>query len=333
MAVGTIYVVATPIGNLEDITRRAERILAEVDLVAAEDTRRTRTLLRHLGLAKPLISYYDAVESIRAPELVARARGRESIALVSDAGTPLLSDPGFRLVSEAQAAGIPVVPVPGPSAPLALLSCAGLPAARFSFLGFLPSRPAARRRFLEEYVGHRDTLVLFETARRLPAALGDLAEVFGPRRAVIGRELTKRFEELIRGDLAELARRYAAAGVPRVRGEIVMAIDGAPPRRARVSGPEDARVGPLLRERLRRGEAPSRAARAVADELGLPRRGVYQRAIELSAAEPHGETVELSTAEPHGETAVEAAADRYGDAAGGSTVEGGSRAEKESEAD
>lgn len=283
MGVGTIYVVATPIGNLEDITRRAERVLGEVDLVAAEDTRRTRTLLSHLGLSTPTVSYYDAVESRRAPELVRRALDGTSIALVSDAGTPLLSDPGFRLVEEAHAAGVPVVPVPGASAPLALLSCAGLPAGRFAFLGFLPARSSARRRFVAQYVAHPDTLVLFETGRRLPGALADLADLLGPREAVVGRELTKRFEELVRGTLPELAARYAETDA-RPRGELVLAIAGADSEGPGVS-PSDEVVEERLRALLSSGESASRAARAVAAELGLPRREVYRRALDLVSAD------------------------------------------------
>ena len=285
MEVGTIYVVSTPIGNLEDITRRAVRILGEVDLVAAEDTRRTRILLQHLDLSKPLISYYDAVESSRAPELIERARAGESIALVSDAGTPLLSDPGFRLVSEAHANGVPVVAVPGASAPLTLLACAGLPAGRFSFLGFLPARRSARRRFLAEYVDYGDTLVLFETARRLPSALHDLVEVLGPRPVVVGRELTKRFEELIRGDSMTLADQFSdAATAPRLRGELVLAVGGAPASRGSGVRAEDPLVLERLRARLAAGDSSSRAARAVAAELELPRREVYRRALEINAS-------------------------------------------------
>ena len=284
MGVGTIYVVATPIGNLEDITRRAERVLREADVVAAEDTRRTRSLLQHLGFAKPLVSYYDAVESRRAPELVRRALEGESIALVSDAGTPLLSDPGFRLVEEAHAAGVPVVAVPGPSAPMALLACAGLPAGRFTFLGFLPARSSARRRFLASYVDHPDTLVLFETARRLPAALVDLADVFGPRRAVIGRELTKKFEELVRGDLRGLAERFADPDT-RLRGEIVMAVEGAAVGEAAVEPPDDSVIEERLRQLMADGASPSRAARAVAEELGLPRRDVYRLATRAKESD------------------------------------------------
>lgn len=286
MGLGTIYVVATPIGNLEDITRRAVRVLGEVDVVAAEDTRRTGVLLRHLGLAKPLVSYYDAVESTRAPDLIERARSGESIALVSDAGTPLVSDPGFRLIGQAHEAGIPVVPVPGPSAPLTLLSCSGLPAGRFTFLGFLPARSSARRRFVAAYGSYPDTLVLFETARRLPAALRDLAELLGPRPAVVGRELTKRFEEIVRGNLAELAARYAAdPSTARIRGELVLAIAGAAELAAPATDADDPIVGERLRERIAAGDSPSRAARTVAAELRLPRRAVYRRAVEESGSD------------------------------------------------
>lgn len=280
MATGTIYVVATPIGNLEDMTRRAERVLGEVDLVAAEDTRHTKALLAHLGISKRVISYFDAVESKRAPELIERAERGESIALVSDAGTPLLSDPGFRLVELAHREGIPVVPVPGPSAPLALLSCAGLPAGRFAFLGFLPAKVSARRKFIAQYAQHRDTLVLFESPRRLPAALEDLADILGDRDAVVGRELTKKFEELVQGSLHELARKFADDDAERrIRGELVLAIEGAADGDTLVVSAGDPIVGERLRERMAAGESPSRAARAVAAELGLPRRDVYQRAV------------------------------------------------------
>jgi 16S rRNA (cytidine1402-2'-O)-methyltransferase len=280
---GAIYVVATPIGNLDDITLRAIRVLREVDVVAAEDTRRTRILLTHLGITKPLVSLHEAVEEQRARELVRRASGGQSIALVSDAGTPLVSDPGYRLVTQAISAGIPVVPIPGPSAPIALLSCAGLPTDRFTFAGFLPARRAQRERFIAELASRRDTLVLFETARRLPASLADLAAALGPRPAAIGRELTKKFEEIVRGNLVELAERYAdASRSASLRGEITLAIggaSGAEAERADVGG--DERLDDVLRARLATGESVSLAARAVAAELGLPRRQVYQRALEI----------------------------------------------------
>lgn len=295
---GTLWVVATPIGNLDDLTLRAVRVLGEADLVAAEDTRRTRILLDHLGLKKPLVSYYDAVESRRAPELVERLLGGESIAIVSDAGTPLVADPGFRLVRAAIEAGVRVVPIPGASAPLALLACSGLPTGRFSFVGFLPSRATARRREIQALAGRTDTLVFFESPKRLVAALGDLAAILGPREAAVGRELTKKFEEVARGRLDELAARFAQrAATASVKGEIAIAVAGAPdPRDAaaeRGGGPGvESREGqPVandalglddrLRLRFEAGDSVSDAARTVARETGEPRKRVYRRALDL----------------------------------------------------
>jgi 16S rRNA (cytidine1402-2'-O)-methyltransferase len=280
---GAIYVVATPIGNLEDITHRAVRILGEVDLIAAEDTRRTRILLRHLGIEKPLVSYYDAIESTRSAELIARAQAGESIALVSDAGTPLVADPGFRLVRLAREEGVPVVSIPGPSAILTLLACAGLPTQRFSFLGFLPTKNGPRRRLLEEVRDRADTLVFLETARRLSGALADMAELLGARPAAIGRELTKAHEEIVRGDLAELAARYGEDAT--VRGEIVLAVagsDGAWRGEGASAGASAAEaLDARLRDLLSAGTSVATAARQVAGELGLPRRDAYRRALTL----------------------------------------------------
>lgn len=295
---GTLWVVATPIGNLDDLTLRAVRVLGEADLVAAEDTRRTRILLDHLGLKKPLVSYYDAVESRRAPELVERLLGGESIAIVSDAGTPLVADPGFRLVRAAIEAGVRVVPIPGASAPLALLACSGLPTGRFSFVGFLPSRATARRREIQALAGRTDTLVFFESPKRLVAALGDLAAILGPREAAVGRELTKKFEEVARGRLDELAARFAErAATASVKGEIAVAVAGAPETRSASAGPGEepgAEAGedrggvhgePGLDDRLRlrfeAGDSVSDAARTVARETGQPRKQVYRRALDL----------------------------------------------------
>lgn len=295
---GTLYVVATPIGNLDDVTLRAVRVLGEVDLVAAEDTRRTRVLLDHLGLRKPLVSYYDAVESRRAPELVARLVAGESIAIVSDAGTPLVADPGYRLVRAAIEAGVPVVPVPGASAPLALLACSGLPTGRFSFVGFLPSRQGARRREILELAARPETLVFFESPKRLVAALRDLSGILGPREAAVGRELTKKFEEVARGTLVELADFFAArAESASVKGEIVLAVAGAPdPREATAglgshpaSGASEGLPGATgalglddrLRLRFEAGDSVSDAARKVAQETGEPRKRVYRRALDL----------------------------------------------------
>jgi len=303
---GTLYVVATPIGNLEDVTLRAIRVLGEVDLVAAEDTRRTRTLLGHLGIRKPMVSYYDAVERSRAPQLIERALAGHSIALVSDAGTPLISDPGHRLVRAAIDAGIQVVPVPGPSSPIALLSCAGLPPDRFTFVGFLPSSSSQRRRALRQLVERDETLVFLESPRRLAAALADMAAILGERGAAIGRELTKLHEEVMRGGLGELGARLAASGTgERLRGEVVLAVAGRDARVAQAEphgtphgtasgalrgagsgGPSGgcsdlAGLDSLLRPRLESGEAISALARAIAEETGLPRRAVYQRALAL----------------------------------------------------
>lgn len=290
---GTLHVVATPIGNLDDVTLRAVRVLGEVDLVAAEDTRRTRVLLDHLGLRKPLVSYYDAVESRRAPELVARLLAGESIALVSDAGTPLVADPGYRLVRAAIEAGVTVASVPGASAPLALLACSGLPTGRFSFVGFLPSRPSGRRREIRALAGRPETLVFFESPKRLSASLADLAEILGGRDAVVGRELTKKFEEIVRGSLPDLAASFAErVARSAVRGEIAIAVAGAPEEAAgEVGGPAageslsagDAPTGldDRLRGRLAEGLSVSDAARAVAAETGESRKRVYRRALEL----------------------------------------------------
>jgi 16S rRNA (cytidine1402-2'-O)-methyltransferase len=287
---GTIYVVATPIGNLEDITHRAVRILGEVDLIAAEDTRRTRILLRHLGIEKPLVSYYDAIESSRSSELVARAQAGESIALVSDAGTPLVADPGFRLVRAAREEGVPVVSIPGPSAPLALLACAGLPTYRFSFLGFLPTKAGPRRRLLQDVRDREDTLVFFETARRLPDALADLVEVLGARPAAIGRELTKAHEDVVCGDLASLAERFAD-GVS-VKGEIVLAVAGDDGETASdgTGAGEGERLDARLRELLAAGSSVAMAARQATQELGISRRETYRRALALRSSAGEGNT-------------------------------------------
>ena len=277
---GVLYVVATPIGNLEDLSPRAARVLREADLIAAEDTRRTRALLSALGLRKRLVSYYDAIEERRSAELVAELQRGAAVALVSDAGTPLVSDPGFRLVESARRRGVRVVAVPGPSAVLALLSCAGLPAVPFTFVGFLPARRPARRRVLVELRDRTDTLVCFESARRLAASLADMSAVFGEREAAVGRELTKRHEEVLRGSLPELAARFAASGPP--KGEIVVAIAGgtrAAAREARAEGTER-----LLRSLLAAGVSVSEAARRAAAESGLSRRELYGRALALARA-------------------------------------------------
>jgi 16S rRNA (cytidine1402-2'-O)-methyltransferase len=278
----TLYVVATPIGNLDDVTLRALAVLRDVDVIAAEDTRHTRQLLEHHGIAARgrLVAYHDHVEAERAGELVGRLVAGASIALVSDAGTPLIADPGYRLTRAAAEASIRVVPIPGPSSPIALLSCAGLPTDRFTFAGFLPARSAARRRAIVELAERTETLVLLESPHRIDATLADLAELLGDREVVLGRELTKRFEELRRGTLAELAAHYAAGGAAETRGEIVLAIAGRP---ADAAPSEDAAAAldELLRAGLAAGEPLAALSRAVAERLELPRRAVYQRGLAL----------------------------------------------------
>ena len=277
MAGGVLYVVATPIGNLEDVTLRALRVLREVDLIAAEDTRRTQILLRHHGIRRPLTSYHDAVERRRAPALVERLRAGARVALVSDAGTPGIADPGYHLVRGALAAGVPVVPVPGPSAVAAIVSVAGLPVERFVFEGFLPSRAAARRERIRALAGEPRALVFLEAPTRLAACLADLAEILGDRDAVLGRELTKLHEECVRGPLGELRTRVDAT--ERVRGECVLLVAGATEAAGDATAPADldARI-----RALRAGGLGTREiATALARETGRPRREIYQRALAL----------------------------------------------------
>src|SRR5262244_806328 len=224
---GGLYLVATPIGNLRDITVRALEVLAAVDLIACEDTRVTRKLLDRYGIATPLSSYHEHNAAQARPRLLARLREGAAIALVSDAGTPLVSDPGYKLVREARASGASVTAVPGASAVLAAVTLSGLPSDRFFFEGFLPAKEAARRARINELKRIPATLVLFESGARIAAALADLAAELGPRQAAICRELTKLHEEVRRGDLGTLARETAQADEP--RGEIVIVV--APPDR------------------------------------------------------------------------------------------------------
>ena len=271
---GTLYVVATPIGNLEDVTLRALRVLREVDVVAAEDTRRTRVLLRAHGIEATVVSYYDAIERRRAPELVARMQAGARVALVSDAGTPGIADPGYHLVREAVAAGVPVVPVPGASAVTALVSAAGLPVDRFAFEGFLPARAAARAARLRALAGETRALVFLEAGRRLPAFLGDALDALGDRDAVIGRELTKLHEEMVRGRLSEL--RAAVAGG--VRGEVTVLVAGTSEQRVEV--PQQT-LDEAIRQALDAGRGVRELSEDVARRLGCSRREVYRRALAL----------------------------------------------------
>jgi 16S rRNA (cytidine1402-2'-O)-methyltransferase len=272
-----LHIVATPIGNLGDITLRALAALAGADLIACEDTRVSRKLLDRYAIETPLTPYHDHNAAKARPMLLRRLAEGAAIALVSDAGTPLISDPGFKLVRAAREAGHAVTALPGASAVLAGLTVAGLPTDQFFFAGFLPPKQAARRARIAELARIPGTLVLFESGPRVTATLADLAAGLGPREAALCRELTKLHEEIRRGDLGTLAQGCAAG---EVRGEIVLVI--APPQAAEQPSTEDAET--LLRAALSRASLKDAVAE-VADATGLPRREIYQRALAL-AKEP-----------------------------------------------
>ncbi len=273
--VGTLFVVATPLGNLDDLTFRAVKCLKGVDLIACEDTRRTAKLLNHLGIKKPLISCFEHNEHARIDELLARIGRGEDVALVSDAGTPTISDPGFPLVRAALARGIRVSPIPGPSALVAALSVSGLPTDEFLFAGFLPRTVAARRTRLQSLQGHRATLVFYESPHRMVDSLADMIAILGDRDAFLCREVTKVHEELKRGSLSEIAKDLSARA--EVLGEIVLVVAGA--------GAEALKSG-TMEEALSRfdaevamGATPRQAAKEAALSTGLSVRDVYARAV------------------------------------------------------
>jgi 16S rRNA (cytidine1402-2'-O)-methyltransferase len=274
-----LHVVATPIGNLRDITLRALETLAAADLIACEDTRVTRKLIDHYGITTPLTPYHEHNATQARPKILARLAAGAAVALVSDAGTPLISDPGFKLAREAGAAGHMVTALPGASAVLAALAVSGLPTDRFVFEGFLPAREAQRRKRIAELKGIAATLVLFETGPRIAAALADLSAALGARAAAVCRELTKLYEEVRRGDLASLARHYAASEEPRGEIVIVIAPPGAPAADA-------ADLDALLRQALRRVSVKE-AVGEIAAVTGRPRREVYQRALTLAQDHDH----------------------------------------------
>jgi 16S rRNA (cytidine1402-2'-O)-methyltransferase len=266
-----LHLVATPIGNLGDITLRALWVLKSVDRILCEDTRVTARLLTHYGIDKPLDPYHDHNADRVRPGVLAALRRGETLALVSDAGTPLISDPGYKLVHEAVAEGLPVTAAPGPSAALTALILSGLPPSTFLFGGFLPPRSAGRRKALAQWVGLDATLVFYEGQSRLAACLADMAAVLGDRPAVVGRELTKRHEEMRRGTLAGLAAAYCDEAEP--RGEIVIVV-GPPVASAPDAADLDARLDTLLQQHSLRD-----AVAALTAETGLARRALYDRAL------------------------------------------------------
>ena len=269
---GTLYLVATPIGNLEDITLRALRVLREVDLIACEDTRHTRKLLDHYGIHKPTLSYHEHNEALRSGELLAKLRQGTSVALVSDAGTPLVSDPGYRLVTRAIESGITIEPVPGASAILAALTASGLPTDAFLFAGFLPGRPGPRRKLLAKFKDEPATLVFYEAPHRILEALEDIHAVLGARPVVLAREMTKLHQEFLRGTAAGL--REALRARPPLKGEITLLV-------GRAATPSDAEtpLAEAVEAAMEAGLGRMEAVKAVARQRGLSKREVY-RAFE-----------------------------------------------------
>jgi 16S rRNA (cytidine1402-2'-O)-methyltransferase len=272
---GVLYVVSTPIGNLEDITLRALRVLREVDLIAAEDTRRTRQLLTHYGIRKPLISYHDFNRRMREKTLLQELREGKSIALVTDAGTPGISDPGEELVLGAIQESIPLIPIPGPAALISALSVSGLPTESFLFYGFLPSRAASRKKWLASLKDRPETLVFYESPRRVGSLLQDAAQILGDRRVVVAREMTKVYEEVYRGSVSEVLERLDEE---EVKGEVTIILEGCPlPPKAEASSIVEA----LKYYSRDRGLSMRESVHRVAEDLKVSRRQVYQESLKV----------------------------------------------------
>jgi len=274
LSAGILYVVATPIGNLADISARACKVLTDVDLIACEDTRHSRPLLRHLGVDKPLIALHEHNEAEVAKRLLDLLDDGKNIALISDAGTPLVSDPGFVLVRAARARGLTLVPIPGPSALICALSAAGLPSDRFLFLGFPPRTDAARHRWLAALADEPGTLICYESGRRATATLRAMAEVFGPRPAVVARELTKHFETFLSAELPLLAEQVAADGEQQL-GELVILVEGDRRDADQWNAAEQQRILAILAEELPLKQAVGLAARIT----GGNRNALYKQAL------------------------------------------------------
>lgn len=281
---GALYLVATPIGNLGDLTDRVRQTLTDVDVIAAEDTRHSGQLLSRFGIAKPMLSLHEHNEARRVAELIARIEAGANVAVVSDAGTPLISDPGFDLVRAAVAKGVRVVPIPGACAAIAALSAAGLPTDRFAFEGFLPTKPGARRERLDALRSDARTLIFYEAPHRLRDTLADIATTFGAeRRTVVARELTKQFESFYHGTARELAER-AQSDADMNRGEIVIVVAGAVEQLGDATGLDADTVLRTLLEEL----PTAQAAKLAAKLTGAKRSQLYDRAVEISERLPRG---------------------------------------------
>ena len=273
--VGTLYVVATPIGNLEDITLRALRVLKEVDVIAAEDTRHTQILLSHYGIRTPLTSYHEHNEKTKARQLMSRLERGEQIALVSDAGTPAISDPGYRLAVEAIRGGIPVIPIPGASALTAVLSAGGLPTDRFVFEGFLPPKKQERRARLRALSSETGTLVIYEAPHRLTETLNDLAEILGDRETVLAREVSKVHEEFLRGRLTEVAKQIAGR---EIKGELTLLIGGSRGQ----SEVSQEQIEEEIRKLKDDGLRVKEIAEILGEKYGYPKKEIYRLALTQS---------------------------------------------------
>lgn len=272
---GTLYIVATPIGNLEDMTFRAVRVLKEADLIAAEDTRHSRTLLAHFGIPARLTSYYDHNQKLKGDRILQVLHEGHRVALISDAGTPCISDPGYQLVRDARAAGITVVPIPGACAAITALAAAGLPTNSFTFAGFPPNKEAKRRSFLAALADSQGSVVLYEAPHRLLATLDDIITVLGERHVVVARELTKLHEEFLQGTASEV-RQQVQQG--RERGEVVLLIAPADETSTQAAGPS---AEEQLQDALTKGHTVKEAAALVAAATGQPRRELYAKALLL----------------------------------------------------
>jgi 16S rRNA (cytidine1402-2'-O)-methyltransferase len=270
---GLLYLVATPIGNLEDITYRAVRVLGEAGVIACEDTRQTRKLLDHFNIHKPVVSYHEHNEAERTAELIVRLEAGETVALVSDAGMPLVSDPGYRLVRAAIDQGIPVQPVPGPSASLAALAASGLPTDAFHFAGFLPAKAGQRARLLESLAEEQATLIFYEAPHRVLEALESIDAALGPRQVVVARELTKIHEEFLRGTAAEIRAQLAARDS--VKGEITILV-----AKAEAPAPDDTPLAEAVEALISGGLGRMDAIKQVARRRGLSKREVYDQVLK-----------------------------------------------------
>ncbi len=275
---GTLYIVATPIGNLEDITLRALRVLKAVDLIAAEDTRHSGKLLAHYQIVGPIISCHEHNEARRIPQLIEKMHSGSDVALISDAGTPAISDPGYRLVKAAVEAGLAVVPIPGASAVTSGLSVCGLPTDAFHFVGFLPKKRGQRHQQIESLREMKATLIFYESPKRLVALLGELAEGLGDRPAMVAREITKLHEEFIRGSLREIMEKLA--GRDAVKGECVLFVGWQEKEPA--EGLTEDEIDQQIREALDANtQSPSKLAKALAVALSLPKQEIYDRILKL----------------------------------------------------